>query len=203
MWTRGLLVAVLLTVVGGARDALAAPIVFTFSGVGSGSVGDTAFSDAAFTITAYGDTDNRQPSRGSFFIDHSSAMVSIAGIGDVHLITPTRTIAYRDGVPPRSLFVRAPSGLVLFNGPADAAVFGAWDMLSSVGPVVGTGILLQWDDPSFPPFDTDAGTLVFEFSQEVPATFQAILIPEPSTAMLLATGILALATGRMNRALAN
>lgn len=97
--------------------------------------------------------------------------------------------------------------LDLFNGDPDPELSG-WDMSTSIGPAVGTGYLLQWgnpDDPDalLPMVQTDAGVLFFEntprelgIPTDVPRIFQATVIPEPSTALLLAAGLVALGVRR-------
>ncbi|HEY6120584.1 MAG TPA: hypothetical protein VIV66_11520, partial [Pyrinomonadaceae bacterium] len=53
-------------------SSFADPITFTYQGTANGSIGGTPFSSAAFTITALGDTSNRQSIGTSFFIVHDS-----------------------------------------------------------------------------------------------------------------------------------
>lgn len=73
--------------------------------------------------------------------------------------------------------------LDLFQGPFDS-VFASWDMLSSIGPISGTGRLLQWTSP----VQTDLGILVFDDIDSVPATFQAVVadpvVPAPGAILL-------------------
>jgi len=88
--------------------------------------------EATFTITASGDTDDRDTNGLDFWIDHTSASIEIDGVGTFDFVTPTRTFANNDFEVVG--FSRAgANGTDLFNGPSHRD-FGAWDMLSSIGP---------------------------------------------------------------------
>ncbi|MEX0938525.1 MAG: PEP-CTERM sorting domain-containing protein [Pirellulales bacterium] len=163
--------------------AVAAPIVFVHGGSGSGSIGEIPFPDADFTITAVGDTENREDHGAGYFIDHDMASISIDGVGTFDFLSPTRTFVNND----LSLagFSRASvSGLDLFNGPTDAAL-ATWEMLDDIGPLTGLGNLAQWDDSDVL---TTGGVLFFDPSESF-ATFQATVVPEPSTFWMVAIGL--------------
>jgi hypothetical protein len=192
------IVAGLITALAFAASAFATPITYTHTGFGSGRIGAASFSDAAFTITATGDTANRASSSGGYFIDNDAAFIDISGLGTFSFLTGTRYFVYNGGNIVG--FSRAGSGgLDLFNGPT-SNVFGAWDMTASIGPVFGHGNLIQWTAENVV---TSAGVLVFS-DGVTPTTFQATVgaVPEPETyAMLLAgLGLLGfMARGRKNR----
>lgn len=175
-----------------AGSAFAVPITYVHTGSGSGTLGDHHFGDlapVAFTINALGDTANVQSCGGGcLYNDNTSASITISGLGTFDFITPTRYFSNVGVVG----FSRADSGgLDLFDGPADPV---GWDMVSSKGPIAGTGTLLQW---SLPPVDTSGGVLVF-MDGNSDSTFQAAVVPEPSTVALLlgALPLVALATRR-------
>src|SRR5438045_9721356 len=82
--------------------ATAAPISYTQSGFGSGTLDGVAFGAAApvaFTITATGDTDNRQSVLVGgvfllgYFIDNDSASIDIDAVGSFTFSTATRFFA--------------------------------------------------------------------------------------------------------------
>jgi PEP-CTERM motif len=183
----GLAAVALLGIV--AAPSFATPITFIHQGFGSGTLDGTAFGGREFRITATGDTNDRGSFGDGFFINHVSATISIASLGDFKFITATRTFVNNDlDLVGFSLA----TGSDLFNGPMDVA-FGKWDMLTSIGPINGPGELLQWS-LVVPPVSTSGGVLVFN-DGDPNAHFRAdvgrVAVPEPGTLTLLG---LALAT---------
>ena len=175
----------------------------TQTGVGTGTIGSTAFTNAAFTITEQADTASRQSFIGVFWIDNISAAISIAGVGDFSFISATRCFVSvgADEVG----FSRAGfNGLDLLEGPTNFA-FVSWDMLGSIGPITGVGKLMQWTSSPgspAPPVITTGGTLIFNNANGMNTTFQATVTsaPEPGSAALLGLGTLLLAARRRRRA---
>ncbi|MBL8745409.1 MAG: hypothetical protein JNK58_03530 [Phycisphaerae bacterium] len=181
-------------VLASAAGADAAMITFVHEGMGGGVVGNTVFGATApvpFVITAVGDTDNLDTSLGfARFINHDSAVIDIFGVGTFTFTSPTRTFVNVNGIVG---FSRAgASGLDLFNGPQTAEL-GAWDMLSSIGPVSGDGALSQWG--ALPIIETDAGVIEF-FGASSPATFTAFVVPTPAGLALCGIGALVAARRR-------
>lgn len=178
-------------------SAQASTITFIHEGSGSGTIDGTPF-DASFTITAIGDTSSRGSFGFGFWIDHTSAIIDIDSVGSFSFITGTRTFVAQ-GADATVGFSRAGIfGLDLFNGPTDDAAFSTWDMLTSIGPVSGSGDLSQWSSSDVM---TDGGTLFFD-TQDTDVRFTASVggqnpIPEPGTLLLFGVGLLGLA--RMNR----
>jgi hypothetical protein len=175
-----------------AAAADAATITYFHTGFGSGTLDGVAFGALApveFTITATGDTDDVTSCGGAcIFNDNLTASISIDGVGTFDFVTGTRYF-FNSGIVG---FSRAGAGgLDLFNGPN----VGAWDLASSIGPIVGTGLLLQWTSSDVV---TTGGVLVFN-SGATAATFQAVVngeIPEPATMLLVGGGLLAGAVRR-------
>ena len=165
----------------------AAPITITYQASGAGSLNGASFASSTFVITALGDTTNRATiSPGTFAIDHGSASINITGLGTFSFTTPTRTFV-NQGVQVVG-FARTVGGSDLLDSTSNAA-YSTWDLLSSIGPITGSGSLLQWASA---PVVTSAGTLVFNNSSTT-LTFQAVVgnaIPEPGTFQLIALGLL-------------
>ena len=162
--------------------AHATPILFIHTGSGSGSLDGVSFDNAAFTITSYADTDDRDSYSAGYFIHHLSSMIEIEGVGVLNLVTATRTFVNNNS---SIVGYSRSSGADLFNGPVNAA-FNVWDMLSSIGPIFGNASLLQW---TLSDVVTDQGVLIFD-SGSSNASFQAITIPTPHALMLLGAGLL-------------
>ena len=180
--------------------AAAAPITFTHQGTAAaGAVGGVAFGSTAFTITAFGDTDNREaydvvPGAEGFFIDHGSARIELASVGEFLFTTATRTFNTRSITT--AGFSRAGAiGTDLVNGPTLPAL-ATWDMLSSIGPLSGSGQILQWDSS---PVHTSGGQLLLEGGAS-PIVFTATVVPEPTAlALAAALGAIGAAGGRRGR----
>jgi hypothetical protein len=203
-----------------AWPAFGMPITFTYTGSGSGALNGISFGDTApvaFTITATGDTDHRQTFGSGlttgFFIEHESltptaptASISITGLGIFDFVTDSRTFVNNSNNASNGVigFSRVASqsdpGSDLFNGPPNA-VPGIWDMLTDIGPIKGTGRLLQWSS-TFPDVVTTGGVLEFNTNESTPWTFQAIVgsvpepVPEPGTLALLGLALAAAAWAR-------
>lgn len=158
----------------GASAALATPIQFTYTGVGSGTLNGVPFADSAFRISARADTSNRQSCTFGVctFVDHGSASIAISGLGTFDLLTSTRTVVSGDV----AFFAHAGQlGPNLYDIAADPGLLDEYDLDTSVGPINAFGLLNQWT--ALPLVNTTGGTLVFNdtVGQESPGSFQATL----------------------------
>ena len=179
-----------------APRSFADPITLSFQGVGGGSIDGRPFSNAAFTISGIGDTVNRQALADDLFsLLHNSASISIAEVGTFIFLVPTRTFIrqFPDAHAGLVGFSRG-DGLDLYDGPT-SPLLATWDMLSSIGPVSGTAVLLQWEgDSGAPDVLTTGGVLRFNRTQS-PAVFTATagaaVVPEPGTLALVTLGLAA------------
>jgi hypothetical protein len=158
------------------------PIEFEYRGHASGTIGGVPF-DSDYRVVAMGRTSDRVfvswPSE-SFYIDHTSVTMSLAGLGDIAFVTPTRTwvsnFIGNAGISHVGQF-----GANLITGPIQTPAFRTWDMLSSLSEQVGLGGI---DQPSIYPVQTSAGALVMTPSSLVPVSFAARLVPEPTAALI-------------------
>ena len=166
----------------------AAPITITYQASGAGSLNGASFASSTFVITALGDTTNRATiSPGTFAIDHGSASINITGLGTFSFTTPTRTFV-NQGAQVVGFSRAGEGGSDLLNSTSNAA-YSTWDLLSSIGPITGSGSLVQW---GLTPVVTSGGTLVFT-DRSTTLTFRADVgnaIPEPGTFQLIALGLL-------------
>ena len=163
-----------------ASQAVAGLITFTHAARGSitGTLDGVPFEVMEMLITATGDNDNRQSFGSGFFINHDTANISIPGLGSFGFLSGTRTFVNNR----RHLvgFSRAGiNGKDLMNGPRNGA-FATWDMLSSIGPIIGSGRTLLWD---LEDVLTTGGVLDID-SGDLDITFRAVKIPAPFTLAL-------------------
>ena len=149
-----------------AGAAAAAPIrTFTYSGTASsGTLAGDLFGPTDYVVTGIGDTDDRDNFGAGYTITHQRATIDLDGIGSFRFGEPTQT------------FVNNPNRIVGFGlttldsvyAPT-AAAFATYGLNASIGPISGTGQLLQWN---FDDIRTSGGTLVLA-SGNSPATFEA------------------------------
>ncbi len=157
----------ILVVLSWAMVAAAAPITYIYTGTGSGSIGGTPFTDAAFTITGVGETaDVASCGGGCQEINHTETTVIIDGIGTFSITSPLRT--FLNNTP--GLSRQNPPGGDLYN--LYAGDFTGWDLVSDWGPINTTGSIHQWASPQV---NTSGGVLVFTTNGVTPGTFQAVL----------------------------
>src|SRR5215831_10513320 len=84
---------VLLTVLFSVMSAgTAQTLTCSFQFSGSGTIGTQKFTNAAITVTTVGDTSNRLSSgAGEYYINNTSASISVSGIGTFQFKTPPPT----------------------------------------------------------------------------------------------------------------
>ena len=175
--------------VSSAAPASADMMTVTQTGVGSGTIGGSAFGPSSFVITSILDTANRASFVGGFSNDALSASISISGVGDFDFLTGTRIFVNNSTLKP-GLSRAGVGSLDLYNGPTNAA-FAAWDLLTSIGPIMGQGDLIQWS--SLPQINTTGGILLFNTaSTDTTFTAPVAAVPEPGVTTLAFLGCLGL-----------
>jgi hypothetical protein len=180
-------IGVLVLIVSGL--GFADPIIFTIQGDGAGTVGSTAFNDAAFTFTVTTDTSlvtnftlgDGQTGFEAPFV--SGAGISIGGIGSG---TFTDTESIYDNNTLHSVGITDAVYADLLDG--HNASFQTYDLQSSIGPLPldADTIALQ-----FLNIPTSLGSVTFTAATSV--LFTATTVPEPGTLVLGAAGALLLA----------
>ena len=178
--------------------AMATPISYIHTGFGSGTLNGVAFGSlapVAFTINATSDTSTVAVIPGAgWYNDNLSASITIAGVGTYNFTAATRFFSNTlQGIVG---FSRAGlNGTDLFNGP----LLAGWNMTTSVGPIAGSGQLLQWLGPAVL---TSGGQLIFNNGVS-DSTFQAIVgtaaVPEPGTFALFGIGVAGLAARALRK----
>jgi hypothetical protein len=162
------------------------PILFTFSGTGSGNLGGTPFADTPFSIQLYGDTINAPR------IPDSASTFDIGQVGSGLFSVDMRINAFPNGAVGGggvvAFGVQGGRDLLYLYGPALAG----YDLARSFLPVTFATV---GDDPieRFREIPTSVGPLSLFSARDV--TFSATLVPEPSTMALVAMATLSLFIG--------
>lgn len=172
-----LAVALLVLVPAGASADI---LTFYHTGSGSGTLDGAPFSTSDFVITASGDTSDRQGDSVTWWIDHTSASISITGLGDFDITSGTRTFV-NNGNERVGFSHAGHYGMDLIWGPTDAA-FATWELLTPIGPIAGEIERMQWS--LWPWLETTGGTLIFD-DGTCDGAFEAV--PEPTTLALFGT----------------
>lgn len=167
-----------------AMQASAALVTSIHSGLATGSIGGESF-EAYFAITAISDT-STITSCGETCLSNInlSTTIFIDSVGTFSFLTPTSYISDESGIA----FARA-DGTSLFESSTDAA----WNMASTLPPVIGVSSLLQW---TLSDVVTTGGVLVFD-EGTTPSAFTATVadvceVPLPAGAWLFGSGLIGL-----------
>jgi hypothetical protein len=192
-YAKALMLTVLLSLAG-AGKTLAYDIIYTFSGVGSGTLGANSFSDASYAITLYADRSDIVTSPllfGDSYVPDLSATVFVNGLGTAAITSQMRVRDFQN------LGMVGPATISLYNSdnPAFAAILAVhpdtkdYILSEAIGPIGGTLL----DNPgSGASFATSDG--VFSFSSLVSVKFQAApqSVPESSMTALACAASLTL-----------
>lgn len=160
--------------------AQASPITYVYDGFGTGILGGSPFTDAAFTITASADTDNITAwpyASGGPQNTHLSTLIDIAGLGSFSITTPSHSWISALDTGRGGLGENLDGNWITLEEPA---LIG-YGLDTVLGPVLENSPLHV---NQFNNVATTGGAL--DFSSISSVTFTAI--PEPATLILLGLG---------------
>ena len=191
--------AALLCLYAFAAQPHAAPITYTFSGIGSGQVfGGAFFNNAPFTISLSADTDNvvpllfpTHPELTAVIVDCSSSTFSITGLGTGMFTVPT-VVFDNLSLGALGFSVAVPAGLPSDVLDIKAPDFFSYGLTTSIGPVGPV-------DSSYLSFimPTTLGNLALSSASTI--SFDAVIVPEPSTILMVVGGAFLLLPRRICR----
>jgi hypothetical protein len=196
-----LTVLTLLSPLLGATGAGAVPITYTETTTGTGTLGSTAFTDSAVTVSFAGDTSGVVTLAPGVLLNPAGiASVTVAGLGTATFVgSGVATVDDQtlegagigsEGGGPPSTGQGGPPPLILGT---DAPAFATYDLVSAVGPITGPATI----DPGAA-FPTTSGALVLTAAGN--ATFTASLagsaVPEPGSFAVLGASLVGLACWR-------
>ena len=169
-----------------AVSAQAGPITYTFTGVGNGTV-DTAAWSGDFTFVFTTDTSNITSGGGEFFQRNIGGTFFDSSFTGT-LLTDNTVVVNNDPATPRVGFLNS----VFDNGGTiQNSTLTTYQLATSFGPITGTdGNLLPTLNPSGDGFGTTGGQTV-ELLGITSLTFSAQSVPEPSSVVLLGSGLTA------------
>ncbi len=183
-WLMAATTVVLFSGVLHSSPANAVPITYTYDGVGSGTIGTSTFSGAAFSIVASADTDNIQPwSNADLQNTHLSTSIHISGVGTFDILTASHTWIAQNCCA--GIGEDLSSNWITMNSTQLIDV--GYGLDTNIGPIID-------NSPSninqFTGVSTSGGTMAFSSVSTV--SFTATVVPEPSTAILLTIGLVGL-----------
>jgi hypothetical protein len=177
LFLKTLLLIVSLLISLGMTSGTAQALTVTVTGIGSGSLGGTSFTNAAFTILAEADQSDVSVIGDGYRVDNSTTSIDIAGLG---VATLGDSLAEEDVTNPSG-----PDNFAIADFTVGNAIlvstnpsFASYDFSSSLGPVTGSTSL----SPAAI-FGTNLGGLTLTSSGNTTVTVDA---PEPAFLFLAA-----------------
>jgi len=167
----------------------ASTIIYIFSGMGSGQLGSSTFSNVPFTLTATADTSQITQLGLALDVVNQTATVFVTGIGTAAITDETDTHELQSLQDPWIYLGDLSNyrGIMRLTEYAPAAIpLASYDMASPLAPVGGTPEINTPQSGGI--FPTTLGN--FSFTSVSSVSFQAE-IPEPSMAALLIAVIFA------------
>jgi hypothetical protein len=168
--------------IGFALPARPDPITYILSGTATGTVGATPFTNAAFTIRVFADTkDVTHPTPEVYFLEDITSTLEIAGFPFAAFTLPEHMFVTE---PDALGFQRSHDlGDDLLDIIDEQNAFATYDLRSSFGPVFEP---FPQAVEQFTNEPTTIGNVTFASARDV--TFRAIVVPEPSSLLLLGVG---------------
>ena len=208
---RAFRIALALAALAAFSPARAATITYTWSGTGSGTLAGQSFSGNV-VFSATGDTGLRAQCMGAtapipncYYIPVQSSSLTLAQFGPISLANPgimgvnqsAAAVFLNEIVLPGSTMNPV---VAAGTRPSPFVAFQSWDGATALGPVT---LNIYMNSLVQPQVNTTGGALVFApVAQSSAGTFSATFastVPEPSTWILLMTGLATMAAALRRR----
>ena len=160
-------------------------LTYTESAIVSGSIGKLDFTNTLITLTATGDSSAVVETAPGVFVNILPTELTIAGIGG-GMFTDTIQFVSNNTTDMAGVGDNSNNLGILFT---ESSVFGSYNLQSALAATTGPSTI-----NSGSAFNTDIG--LFTITSSGDATFQVTdtTVPEPSTFVLLGSGLLGLAS---------
>lgn len=184
-----------LVAVAAANAAFCGPIIYSFSGLATGTLGDLAFNNAAFTVTSAADTSQVVLLGSTYQVQVLSSTIDIAGFAPALFLGPT--------------FWEDPQGagdIIFADGPI--GILGitvltmgleTYNLQSSFGPILAPVDFESSIFMNFRDIATDQGFLSLVSSDEVFIASTPTPTPEPMSMLFVGLGLSALFARALQR----
>jgi hypothetical protein len=190
--TRSGLLAVAISLLAIANPVHADSITYAETAIGTGNLGSSPFANSLVTITLTSDTSLVAGSPGSIQINFGTATVTVAGVGTATLTDPLLWAFNNPSVSGAGISDVTVNHLILAT---NNSVFTSYDLRTAIGPISGS----VGFNPGFIPTTLGGFDLTSVFGSV--STFSAVVsaVPEPSTVILIGSGLVALVCADLKR----
>ena len=161
--------------------ASATPVTYEFSGSGSGTIDGVSFTDAEFSFVTNADTEDIQSDSIVFSQENLTGVLRVDGFAPA---TITENVRIFNNFSSEVVGIGHPGGDLLNVADQQGVGLDTYDLSTSFGPVTTS-------NPVFGQFQfvgSDLGDITF--SDMTTLTFQATVVPEPNSLVLLCLGVL-------------
>jgi hypothetical protein len=179
---KNIIIMLLLLLMGVANSAFAVPITYSFQGVGSGSLGGTAFTDQNISFELFADTDGVYDGPSIWHNDITSSAINVTGFSTASFTTAGLRMFMNDSNDALGFQDSAHYDLLDIQDP----ILDGYDLTTAIGVVhePNPSAYYQFVDVS-----TTLGNMTLSNVTWVDFEAKVTGVPEPATLGLLGLGL--------------